>query len=311
MKKKLLLFLAVTGLLACKSNSEDILIKLTKGQSYTQHTFSRISVAMNMMGTEIPGISTYDAVQKFDVVDVKDSIYTLKVTYQSISSKIKYDSQSTKMISNVDSNVFSDNPKLRVLDALKGKSYQIKMSNKGRVIETMGADSMLKDLITTMPGIPRESKAGMIYEALNSYGDKGIRLNAESLLCLYPKQPVRKGDSWDANRKGGNSLMEPEIKAVYTLDKITESAFEIIGKSDVAMNSGDDMAEKVNIRIKLSGTKNSSSKIDRKSGLVTEIKIEQDIKGASVISNNLTGEKNVIPHHNKGEIIITNTLLKK
>jgi hypothetical protein len=311
MKKKLLLFLAVTGLLACKSNSEDILIKLTKGQSYTQHTFSRISVAMNMMGTEIPGISTYDAVQKFDVVDVKDSIYTLKVTYQSISSKIKYDSQSTKMISNVDSNVFSDNPKLRVLDALKGKSYQIKMSNKGRVIETMGADSMLKDLITTMPDIPGESKAGLIFEVLNSYGDRGIKLNAELLMCLYPKQPVREGDSWDANRKGGDNLMEPKIEAVYTLDKITESAYEISGKSNVSMNSGDEMAEKVNIRIKLSGTKNSNSKIDKKSGLITEIKIAQDINGASVNTDKRTKEGIVIPHHNQGEIIITNTLLKK
>ncbi|WP_214225815.1 DUF6263 family protein [Pedobacter sp. B4-66] len=309
MKKILLLFLVVTGLLACKAKPENILIKLTKGQSYTQHTFSRISVAINMMGTEIPGISTFDAVQKFEVVDLKDSIYTLKVTYQSISNKVDYESKSTKMISNVDSSTLNNSPMMRVLDALKGKSYQIKMSNRGRVIETMGADSMLRDLITTMPGIPRESKPGMIFQALNSYGDRGIKSNAEILMCLYPKRPVRQGDSWDANRKGGNSLMEPKIEAVYTLNKITESAYEITGKSHVAMNSGDDMAEKVNIRIKLSGTKNSNSKIDKKSGLVTEIKIEQDIKGASVSTNKRNNEKFVIPHHNKGEIIITNTFI--
>lgn len=311
MKKILSLFLAVTGLLACKSKPENILIKLTKGQSYTQHTFSRISVAINMMGTEIPGISTFDAVQKFDVVDVKDSIYTFNVTYQSISSKVDYQSRPTKMILNVDSYAVNNNPMLRVLDALKGRSYQVKMSNTGRVIETIGADSMLKDLITTMPGIPKASKAGMITEALNSYGDKSIKLNAESLMYLYPKQPVREGDSWDANRKGGDNLMEPKIEAVYTLDKITESAYQISGKSNVTMNSGDDMAEKVNLRIKLSGTKNSSSKIDKKSGLVTEIKIVQDINGATVNTDKRTKEGIVIPHHYQGEIIITNTLLKK
>lgn len=302
MKKILLLFVMAVGLLACKSEPGRILIKLKKGQQYTQHIVIKMTTSQNITGNETSSLSISDAVNKFEVIDAGDSIYTFKVIYQSMSTKVNV---------NGDSSVAQKNPMSSVFDALRGKSYQVKMSNTGRVIEVKGADSIFKNLITEMPGLPEESKEMMIKQMLLTYGDKAIKRSAPLGMNMYPQKLVKEGDTWNFSREGGDTVMEPKIDAVYKLDKITTSEYLISGKTkmEIGNHGGNSKIGGGNPMVfSVSGIMNSSNKIDKKTGMITEIKINQNMKGSvTVNSGNPAQQGTTIPMSIKGETIVTNT----
>lgn len=301
MIKFLSLFVGVIVSLAYNSVSDRIVIKLKKGQSFTQHKSIKMAAPQNVMGKEIPTLNIFDVVHKFEVINVIDSIYSLKVTYKSMSGRL---------ILNGDSSSAGKNQISQAFDALKGKSYVVNMSNTGRVIATFGADLILKDIVAKMTDVPEEVKKTILSQLLETYGDKGIKLNAELGMYLYPPKLVREGDSWNVNRKGGDNLAEPKIDAVYKLDKITESVYLISGKSNLVINSGNKMTEMSGTRYNLSGTWNSSGKIDKKTGMVIEIKIDQDLKGNITMNGKAKTKDAKLPTYLKGVIIITNTINK-
>ncbi|WEK18471.1 MAG: DUF6263 family protein [Candidatus Pedobacter colombiensis] len=303
MKKTLWLFLAAVSLLTCKSESGRILIKLTKGQKYTQHMITRTSTTQTIMGKEMISSSISDMVNKYEVVNVSDSIYTFKVTYESMS---------TKVIKDGDSSIVAKSLMWSILNALKGKSYEVKISNAGRVIATIGTDSIFSDLIRDLPGFPATFRTAMAKQLVDSYGDKAIKQKVELGMNVYPQKSVKEGDSWTVARLGGDNVMAPQIDAVYKLDKITGSEYLISGKSKLRVGSSNSsQLSSVPIRYDLSGTMNSTNKIDKQTGLITEAKIDQDITGTLKIKEGTPAlGGTTIPMHVKSEIVITNSLNK-
>nr|WP_068891757.1 DUF6263 family protein [Pedobacter panaciterrae] len=303
MKKSLLLLFAASVLLACNSEPARILIKLTKGQSYIQHIVTKMSVSQKIMEKETTSLSISDMVNKCEVIDVSDSIYTLKVTYQSMS---------TKILVNGDSSATVKNPMSSILKELKGKSYQVKMSNSGRIVETIGADSIFKDLIAKMPSLPEELKAALVKQMSDSYGDKALKENAALGMNFYPQKSVKEGDTWNVRREGGDNLMAPKIDAAYKLDKITLSEYIISGKSTMVVGSNGKngvMNIVIPMQYDLSGTMNSNYKIDKKTGMIKESKINQEMKGNITINSGaLAKSDSKIAMSITGEIILTNTL---
>jgi hypothetical protein len=293
MKRSLWLLLTAAGLLACKSESDRILIKLIKGQKYTQHVVTKTSTTQTIMGKETTSSTISDAVCKYEVVDVRDSIYTLKVTYESMSAK---------MIKDGDSTIATKNSTSPILDALKGKSYLMKISNTGNVIETIGADSLQADLSKKLPALAKQ--------LLDSYGDKGIKQKATLGMNMYPQKSVKEGDSWTVTHQGGNNVMSPQIDATYKLDKITGSEYLISGKSKIRIGSGDSSKlSSVPMQFNMTGAMNSINKIDKRTGLATETKIDQDISGTLKMKEGATAlGGTTIPMHIKSEIVITNSL---
>lgn len=293
MKKSLWLLLAAASLLACKPKSDRILIKLIKGQKYTQHMVTKTSTTQTIMGKETTSSSISDVVCKYKIVDVSDSIYTLKVTYESMSAKIIKDGDSTTA---------TKNSMLPILHALKGKSYQIKMSNTGNIIETIGADSLMADLSKKLPGLAKQFS--------DSYGDKASKQKAALGMNMYPQKAVKEGDSWTVTRQGENNIMSPQIDATYKLDKITGSEYLISGKLKIRIVSGDSSKpSSVPMQFDMTGAMNSISKIDKRTGLVTETKIDQDITGTLKMKEGATAlGGTTIPMHIKSEIVIINSL---
>lgn len=304
MKISLLLILATSTLFACKTEPERILIKLEKGQKYTQHMVSKSTSSQTIMGKAMTNTSISDAVNTTEVIDVSDSIYTFKITFQSMS---------VKTIKDGDTTTLANNPMTKVLNGLKGKSYLTKMSNTGRVIETIGADSLFSKIFDSMPGVPDGVKAAMTKRMTDEYGDKGIKQNSQMYASLYPNKVVKEGDTWTAIRAGGSDVMMPEVKAVYKLDKITGSEYLVSMKANLSVKTDDKSVDSTAspIKFNLYGTMNSTNKIDKKTGLVMETKMKQDILGNIKLSKATPGiGETTIPMQVKGETMVTNTFIK-
>ncbi len=299
MKQFLLLFLAASFLFACKSEPERILIKLNKGQKYNQHMISTSTSSQTIMGKPMSATNISDAVNLAEVVDVADTIYTIKITFVSML---------VKTVKNGDTIPMGKNPVAQILEGLKGKSYLMKMSNTGRVVETIGADSLFSELINNIEGLPDSYKSAMVKQLASAYGDKAIKENSQMSTSLYPNKAIKEGDTWTANRSGGNEVMLPNVESVYTLDKITGSEYLINMKAKLSFKS----AEPVNLPMQynLNGTMTSTNKIDMKTGMITEIKMKQHILGSIKLKQNASAQGNEpIPMQIKGETIVTNTFI--
>ena len=145
-----------------------------------------------------------------------------------------------------------------------------------------------------------------------AYGDSAIRKNAEMSRALYPGKAVKEGDTWQFENSGGNNIMSPKIKGFYTLDKVTGSEYLISNKSTIAVGNNPTPIEMNNFSMKyaISGDMSSTNKIDKKTGMITELKAVQDIKGTITIKTPASKEETSMPIKAKNEITLTTTFVK-
>jgi hypothetical protein len=244
---------------------------------------------------------------RFEVVDVKDTVYTLKGTFGAISTKMIKDGDTID-----NSKGAAGNPASELLSKINGKSYTMVMSNTGRIIETKGLDVLFDDLLKDMPVAAEAVKVMMRNSLASAYGDSAIRRSAELSSALYPAKAVKEGDSWTAENSGGNNIMTPKVKGVYTLDKVSSSEYLISNKSTIEVKNSATPVEMNNFSMKyaVSGTMTSNSKVDRKTGMIMEMKAQQNISGVVMLKTSSLPEEMVMPIKATNEITMTTTFVK-
>ncbi|RYE56971.1 MAG: hypothetical protein EOP48_06830 [Sphingobacteriales bacterium] len=186
------------------------------------------------------------------------------------------------------------------------------MSNTGRIIKTEKLDILFNDLFKNMPESAEEVKVMMRKSLTNAYGDSAIRKSAELTSALYPGKAVKEGDSWAAENSGGNNIMTPKVKGLYTLDKISGSEYLISNKSTIELKNNADAVEMNNFSMKyaVSGTMTSNSKVDRKTGMIMEMKALQNISGVIKLKTSSSPEEIEMPIKATNNITMTTTFVK-
>jgi hypothetical protein len=306
MKMNLSIVLLIAAVFGCKSEPEKITIKLQKGQAYTQHMSLKSSSEQTINGAKTASTTLSESESRMEVMAVQDTVYTLKVTFGKIATKIVKDGDTIDT-----SKGTAGNPTSELLPKLNGKSYTMLMSHTGRVLEVNGLDAAFDDLFKDMP-VAAEAVRVMMRQSLNSvYGDSAIRKNAEMSSALYPAKAVIEGDTWAAENSGGNNIMTPKVKGVYTLDKVTSSEYLISNKSTIEVKNSPTPVEMNNISMKfaVSGTMTSNSKVDRKTGMILEMKAFQNISGVVNLKSPSLPDEIVMPIKANNEITLTTKFL--
>lgn len=306
MKMNLSIVLLIAGVFGCKSEPEKITIKLQKGQTYTQNMSLKSSSEQTINGAKTASTTISESDSRLEVLAVQDTVYTLKVTFGKIATKMIKDGDTIDASKGV-----AGNPTSELLPKLNGKSYTMLMSHTGRVLEVKGLDAAFDDLFKDMP-VAAEAVKVMMRKSLTSvYGDSAIRKTAEMSSALYPAKAVVQGDTWAAENSGGNSILTPKVKGIYTLDKVTSSEYLISNKSTIEVKNSPTPVEMNNFSMKfaVSGTMTSNSKVDRKTGMILEMKAIQNISGVVNLKSPSLPEEIVMPISAKNEITLTTKFL--
>jgi hypothetical protein len=306
MKMNLSIVLLIAAAFGCKSEPEKITIKLQKGQAYSQHMSLTSSNEQTINGAKTASTTISESESRLEVMEVKDTVYTLKVTFGKIATKMVKDGDTIDT-----SKGAAGNPTTELLPKLNGKSYTMLMSHTGRVLEVKGLDAAFDDLFNNMP-VAAEAVKVMMRKSLSSvYGDSAIRKTAEMSSALYPAKAVVQGDTWAAENSGGNSILTPKVKGIYTLDKVTNSEYLISNKSTIEVKNSPTPVEMNNFSMKfaVSGTMTSNSKVDRKTGMILEMKAIQNISGVVNLKSPSLPEEIVMPISAKNEITLTTKFL--
>lgn len=273
MERSLLLSLAAIFLFACKPNTERIRIKLEKGQKYSQHTLIKMTNLIPSTGRKMDITNIVEVINKYEVIAVSDSIYTIKVTYQSIDVKVLVDGEPSPM---------EKSPITDFTQKMMGHSYTIKETNTGHIVQTTGAGSIVSEVIKEMPELTDEVKAKLDSTFIKTYGDKAIKKNNLQNEYLYPHKEVKEGDKWSASIAAGADILSPKTECVYKVDEITPSEYVISMKSRLSFDYTDKSSP--HFGVKMSGTVDAVNRIDRKTGLVTESKTQEEMTTNSKVS---------------------------
>jgi len=307
MKTYLSIAMLAFATFGCKSEPEIITIKLKKGQVYTQNMLLKSASEQTMQGVKSNTTTLTESGSRFEVLDVKDTVYTLRGTFGAITTKMIKDGDT---IDNSKGAVV--NPASELLSKINGKSYTMVMSNTGRVIETKGLNVLFDDLLKDMPAAAEAVKSMMRNSLASAYGDSAIRKSAELSSALYPAKAVKEGDSWSAENSGGNNIMTPKVKGVYTLDKVSGSEYLISNKSTIEVKNSANAVEMNNFSMKyaVSGTMTSKSKVDRKTGMIMEMKAQQNISGVIMLKTPSSPQEIEMPVKATNEITMTTAFVK-
>ena len=284
MKILLSFLLSIIILAPCEAQKVKPALNLVKGNTYYTVSTVSSSVQQSYNGQDVTIAIDMTAKTAFNVTDIKDTIYTMQVSYASIAMKIASPNGTVEMNSDKKDNADLSSS---FLSAMVNKPFSVTISKSGKVLEVKNIETIINSIFTTLPQMDDTQKAQLKGQFMQSFGETAFKGNLEQTLAIYPSIKVAKGGSWIINTTL-QSVMSANIATTYQLQDVTDTYYQIHGDARITTaNAG--QTSQVNgmpVKYDLSGTLTSDIKADKKTGWVIEEKLKQDVSGNIDIQDN-------------------------
>ena len=267
MKKHLLLAamaIVVLALPSCKNDGVTLKMNLTPGNRYMQSAI--VNSKMEQGGQSATTMVQMDYLYAVSAGEGTDR--KINVTYDRINmdmnrpgSKMSYDSKKDS--------VTLTNP-ISMVGELTGKSFTMVVSETGEVKSVTGAAEMLNSMADSSNPIT----IAIRNQLAQQYNDSTIRSTMQQSLDVYPDKPVHPGDKWNkALHISSGGVVGVTCNTEYTLNEVTNGTAHISISASLSGNTNTPGG-----RIVISGTETGTMNMDVPTGLVSEMKMHQDLK---------------------------------
>ncbi|MFN3306017.1 MAG: DUF6263 family protein [Candidatus Kapaibacteriota bacterium] len=159
------------------------------------------------------------------------------------------------------------------------KEFKLTVDKKGKNITIFGVDSLLNSVIGQMSksnefkGIDKS----MLSQIVGSFFNQNeLKKSFEKLFNIYPEQLVTTGDSWEIHLFPTEPIPS-KIVNTYTLNSLRNDTLWVNLTSDIQFNK-DKVRELDTDLAELSGKQNGHLVLDRRTGMIKDSKIIQQIK---------------------------------
>lgn len=254
---------------------------LQKGKSYTY--------SMNMdMDAEVQG-QKMDNSMGFDyslyVVDDKDSVKTLRTTFDRVKMEmsagqvnIDVDTDEPQKDSVVDIRANPMGIMSNMFYAMKGKSFEMKINNRGEVLSVTGLDELQQAMINSF-GDDENVKQAMGQAFQSQFNEENIKKSFAQSFSIYPDKPVKVGDTWTKKMSMGGP-MAADMNTTYKVKEINNGNVVLDLTSDLDMNG-------------TKGTSTGTMKVQPETGMVLDATLEQKVTAPMpmTITTKITGKE--------------------
>lgn len=250
-------------------------INVKKGDKYNLHEVVDQKVATTLHGLNVNTEQVMDMNLTMEVQDVdKDKNVTLSYKYDSIKvstedivSKKEYDSK------NPDSN----NPLADTYGAVVGKGFTVKVSKKGQVLETKGADELLNSIFSKLSG---DNQTDAVKNTLKqNFGEDAIKSMVSQSINYQPSNRVKVNDTWE-NKYNIMALYPMEASNKFKLLSEKDGLLTVDVQSTVADTKGKQvqfMATQADMELK--GDCKGMININKKTGLMAKGDFIENMSG--------------------------------
>ncbi|MDP4290658.1 MAG: DUF6263 family protein [Bacteroidota bacterium] len=301
MKYKLfILFFIITYLGHCQRIKLEL--NLTPGKSYTQSIMVYSSAKQpqtdpkNSDSTMHQYCNSYQKIT-YCIVNQSNSYYEMKAHYDSLSwvtsfpsgyleitsgNKKKADPSSLTLQQKLKNTLYKKqyDDYTSILQEMLKKTFTVKMSRTGKIIEVKDIDSLITEIIDKNRNLNINSKISTKREIITDFGDSALKQRLIMCNPVFADSLVSNGEKWQGN-SNFNSLSSVNVLTTYELLDISDQECLISASSKVVTPNKDLQIEfdGNKMKVDLVGNIKYFFKIDRHSGWVLRSKVEQDCRG--------------------------------
>jgi hypothetical protein len=261
-------------------------LRFRKGKVYKLAMVTDQKITQTVMGRNQVIDQTMGFGFSFNALKVAaNGTATVKVTYFSV----KY-----RMRGPMGMSVFYDSSKpssgslpvmARPYAALKGQSFTMEVTRKGKVLAVTGVDAIITHMVSKL-GIPPGPKRAQVEATIRrQFGDQTVREMMENMMAIYPENKVGVGAVWSKTlvlKTGFPSI----ITTRYTLKALKKNVAVINATSVVKPNlkAGPVSMGQMKMRYNLRGKQSGDMEMELASGLTTKARIVQKLAGKVTMS---------------------------
>ena len=276
--------LLVACFTTCLAQKVKLVLNLTKGNTYYMISNVNSVIVQTVNGNENAINLDFNFKMAFKVNSVADTVYNMEVSYQTLDMKIKTGGTMIEMDSKkVDAKDVSSN----IVSAMMNKPFNITMTKHGKIIAVSNAENMISAVFNSFPQIDTAKKAQLKAQFMQQFGAKAIKGNLEIGTAIYPENKVSVNDKWVVNTKL-ESTMTALLKTTYELIAVTDTGYHISGNGVMATdaNAAASVIAGMAMKYNLTGTLISDITVDKVTGWVTSLKLNEIMKGEIDIQDN-------------------------
>lgn len=274
----LLFFLLSTGFNADEPLKKlKLKLNLKKGQVLNISNVMQQTISQSVMGADNSFDQSIGMYYTMTVKDVVDGMYELEVNYS--RTTFKTDSPIGAVDYDSDINKEDIAPMAMGFAAIVGESFTTKMDERGKVIEMLGMEEFLENVMENLLKLSPEMGPGMADMIKKQYGGGTLAKGMENITMYFPPKAVKKGASWQSNSTLSLNF-EMEISNTFTLDDIKDGKAYISVESELSTNKDKEVEmQGMKMLYDLQGVQKGSFVVDIDSGWLLYAEVDQDING--------------------------------
>lgn len=260
----------VIVLSACGSNMP-LQLKFQEGDTRLLTIETKQYTTMKLMGMDMDTGQEQKLSYRFDVESVDtDGEATIKVTYDDIG--IDMDLPMMEMMPVSPNDVFES------LQGLEGKSFSVRLTPLGEVVDIKGVDDVLASIrdsqnamMAQMPG------GGDLIEGIVS--EEAIRESIENVFGFYRAKPVAVGDTWTESTATKSGGMPFTSETTFTVTSREAGILTIATSTVVEPSSDTKTMGMMEVEFSIAGDGEGTVEVEEATGWIMSGKHTLDLKG--------------------------------
>jgi len=285
LKTVLGIFLLATAAVApCSAQKVKPALKLVKGNTY--YNVSNITTTINQTinNNAVSYNVGMSVTMANKVLDKKDSVYNLEVSYQHIDMKMQMAAgNSTEYNSDKPG---PQDPFSQILGAILNKPFYVSISTSGKVLSVTGINDVLDAIFKSVNLSDTSQVKQLRAQFSQSFGEKAFKGNLTQTYSIYPTILVAKGDKWQMNSRI-ESVMTADVQTVYQLQDITPTSYLVHGDGKLAsVNTANAQVNGMPVKYNLAGSIISDIILDKATGWITQDTQKENVTGDFEILDN-------------------------
>lgn len=264
-KTSILLLVFIVCITSCKTTSEAVNLKLQmpKGSQYEYTTAADMNMTQSFQGQEMKMTNKMTFVYLFDIISDSANWKTITSTIQRM--KIEMNAMGQNMV--VDTDNTSDtseamNMMNKMFAGIKGKQFSFTINDKGEV----GAVNGMREIVESMVPADMPNREQALQQMSGSINEESFRQNIQQSFAVFPKNPVKVGESWNDTTTMTNQGMVMKSANNYTLESVEN------GNAVIKVNSvlSSDQSKINGMDVTVKGSNNGKYTYDMASGMVLD-----------------------------------------
>lgn len=257
----------------------DLKYQFKQGDTY-HYTFDTDQViTQTIMGQEQVINQTIRFGLMYEVMDVVEENFKVKVTYDKIYHKMGNPAMGDQIYDSEDPET-DISPMAIGFAGLLNQYFTMEMTPKGKIVSISDLEQMIKGMISNIEEVYGTQGKEMMEAAFKEqFTAEKLKGDMENQMVSFPEKPIAIGESWE-HKASMVSTVEMDLETTYTLKAVKKehAIIDVDGGMETAENASQNMGGQ-SVEYNMGGSQVGEMTIRLSDGQTTASNLTQNITG--------------------------------